>query len=84
MIHKTSPVAKKIQQLLSLESKKSGHGMMPVYEENGVYNFYLKLGQGGSVAGVEEKKVESMTRDELLVIVQTIQRASGGGQQAKP
>ena len=28
--------------------------MMPIYEEKGAYNFYLKLGQSGSIAPLEE------------------------------
>ena len=78
MVHKGTDVAKKIESLLSVESKKEQHSMLPIYEENGVYNFYMKLGESGSVSAVEEKHVEAMTREELLKMVKTIQLASGG------
>jgi hypothetical protein len=78
MVHKGTEVAKKIDNLLSVEAKKPSHTMMPIYEENGVYNFYMKLGDGGSVSAVEEKHVDSMNRDELLMMVKKIQLASGG------
>ena len=28
--------------------------MMPIYEEKGIYNFYFKLGQSGSIAPLQE------------------------------
>ena len=31
--------------------------MMPIYQEKGVYNFYVKMGSGGSIAPLEESAV---------------------------
>ena len=47
-------VGKQIEKLLKKESSQPGHGMLPIYQEKGVYNFYLKLGSNGSIAPLEE------------------------------
>ena len=54
MFSKDSTAGKQVSGILDRESRKPQHGMMPIYEEKGVYNFYLKLGQSGSIAPLEE------------------------------
>ena len=53
--------------------------IMRLYEENGVYNFYLKVGgKDGSLEYVPEEKqdskslnLEEMSREELVKLVQS-------------
>ena len=54
MFSKEGITGKQVSKILDRESKRPQHGMMPIYEEKGVYNFYLKLGQSGSIAPLEE------------------------------
>jgi uncharacterized membrane protein len=53
MFDQHSPAGKRVSQVLKAEAKKENHGMLPIYEEKGVYNFYLKLGKHGSIAPLE-------------------------------
>ena len=50
------------------ETQRQAHQMLPVYREHGVYNFYLKKGQHGSVAPLEAG-YSSKTKKELVKIV---------------
>ena len=50
------------------ETQRQAHQMLPVYREHGVYNFYLKKGQHGSVAPLEESYA-SKTKKELVKII---------------
>ena len=54
MFDESSKIGKKVAGLLAKEAKTPNHGVMPLYNENGVYNFYLKLGSSGSIAPLEE------------------------------
>lgn len=54
MFSKDSEAGKKVSKILEKEAKREKHGMLPIYEEKGVYNFYLKMGKGGSIAPLEE------------------------------
>ena len=56
MFSKDSIAGKQVSKILDRESKREQHGMMPIYEEKGVYNFYLKLGQSGSIAPLWKKR----------------------------
>ena len=51
MYSKDSPVAKKISALLETEAQKPDAKMLPLFEEGGVYNFYLYM---GAKSGMEE------------------------------
>ena len=44
-----SAVAKKIEALLDAEATKGEVRMLPLYEEGGVYNFYLYMGESSKV-----------------------------------
>ena len=44
-----SPVADKVRKLLEQESLKEEVRMLPIWEESGVYNFYLYMGQRSKV-----------------------------------
>ena len=54
MFSKHSKAGKEVSKILDRESKREQHGMMPISEEKGVYDSYLKLGQSGSIAPLEE------------------------------
>ena len=53
LVHKKSKEAKAITQMLEQAAWKEEAPMHQLYEENGVYNFYMRLGAGGSIAAVE-------------------------------
>ena len=57
-------VGKQIEKLLAKESQQPGHGMLPIYQEKGVYNFYLKLGNGGSIAPLDEAHSTASSSDD--------------------
>ena len=44
-----SRLAQKVKKLIEKEARRNNHQMLPIYEENGIFNFYL-----------EEHKVEPM------------------------
>ena len=48
LIPDNSAISHKIKKLLDKEAAKQNHSMIPLYEELGVYNFYLKVGGRGS------------------------------------
>ena len=50
------------------ETQRQAHQMLPVYREHGVYNFYLKKGQHGSVAPLEVS-FSSKTKKKLVKII---------------
>ena len=69
LIQRSSRLGKRIARMIAHESTKPHHTMTPLYEENGVYNFYLRSGtpnskievlDGGAVRslGHEEEKRE--------------------------
>ncbi|CAK0801268.1 unnamed protein product [Prorocentrum cordatum] len=55
IFHEKSPIGKR-------------HQMLPVYREQGVYNFYLKKGQHGSVAPLEEG-LSAKSKSELVELL---------------
>ena len=80
MVQKDSEVSKKVESLLQKEAAKAEHEMLPIYEENGVYNFYLRMGRHGSIAPLEESKakVEDMSKEDLVKLVKQLQATSSG------
>ena len=50
--------------------------MLPIYEERGVYNFYLQVKGPEGIKPAEstsEKSLESLSKEELLKVVQQLQ-----------
>ena len=77
MVPRGSPVAKKMQAVLEAEAAKASHTMLPIYEENGVYNFYLKMGARGSVTALDQpaqRAPESLEHGALVGLVKDLQR----------
>ena len=72
MVYSGSTVSKKIDQLLRQEASKSDHTMLPIHQERGVYNFYLKVGQKGSLSALEDKPLEQHRKDELIELVKSL------------
>jgi len=77
LIPKDSEVAKRIRKLLYEESLKRDHKMLAMYEERGVYNFYLRMGK--SVKSVDE--VSRLTREELEARLRKAETRVGGSRQ---
>ena len=48
MIPDDSAFSHKIKKMIKKESLKQNHGMIRLYEERGVYNFYMRTGAEGS------------------------------------
>ena len=84
MVHKSSKVSQKIGQLLEQEAKKPGHTMLPIHEERGVYNFYLKVGDKGSLSALEDKPLEQCAKEELIELVRTLRRNQEAAQPGNP
>ena len=53
MIPDDSAVSRKIDKLIAREACKQEHGMVPLYEENGVYNFYVEMKRPGTGVEIE-------------------------------
>ncbi len=69
-MNKNPVVAKKIEDMLEREASKKGHGMLPLWQERGVYNFYLKVGKNGNISTVDNYiDYSKATRAELLKMV---------------
>ena len=69
MFGKDSSVGKRVAQMVAKESQKPNHGMMPLYNENGVYNFYLKMGSGGSIAPLEDGQAKDTSSELAKAVV---------------
>ena len=80
-----SPASRKITGILEKEARKM-HQMLPLYEENGVYNFYLKLGKQGAISALQttpKTKLEEMTKEDLIALVKEI-TANPNSRQVNP
>ena len=62
LIPDNSALSHKIKKLIDAEAAKSNHELIPLYLENGVYNFYIKVG-----SGVPGSKVETLTGGDSRV-----------------
>ena len=52
--------------------------MLPVYEEKGVYNFYMKVGKQEDIAPLEApKKLEEFSKDELVKLIKEMKSKQG-------
>ena len=82
LVPEGSEVAKKIHALVEKESYRRGNGMIPLYEEAGVYNFYVKAGTDkGKVEIIGETDLQSMTREDLEKEVAAMRARSGFSRQ---
>ena len=77
-----SRASEKIHKILQEESEKMDHKMIPLYEERGVYNFYLKMtpGIGGMEASGSQgpRDLQSLTKEELINEVSKLRSESAG------
>lgn len=77
LIPRDSPVCKKVEDLLNKEATKNNNQMLPIYEERGVYNVYLKVDAKGSVAPLEGAAPEAMSKEELVTALRRLQGKHG-------
>jgi hypothetical protein len=54
MLPKNCETNRRIEKLLETEAAKPKSKTLLLYEEKGVYNFYLKVGKDGSIVSLEE------------------------------
>ena len=54
--------------------------MMPVCREQGVYKFYFKKGQHGTVAPLDEDDINGKSKEELVKLIQNM-RSQGNQRQ---
>ena len=79
-IRRDSAVAKKIAALLEEEaSKPDACGLLRLYEEFGVYNFYLRMGSDGGVKPVEAAGVQKQPRARSAPPDSRCRSAASGG-----
>ena len=75
---RTHPVHSKIEKLLADAACKRDSTLLPLYLENGVYNFYLKVKSSEAVSGLDSKtlttkELETMSAKQLRDEVQRLQ-----------
>ena len=63
MYRHDSPVGRKIEALLIEESQRAGRSMTPLWEEYGVYNFYLHMGPGSCMEPLEANPLEEKPKE---------------------
>ena len=80
MFHEASPIGKRIEHLTEQEAAKQEHKMMPVCREQGVYKFYFKKGQHGTVAPLDEDDINGKSKEELVKLIQNM-RSQGNQRQ---
>ena len=77
-----SRASEKIHKILQEESEKPDHKMIPLYEERGVYNFYLKMtpGKGKMEAAGSQgpRDLQSLSKEELISEVSKLRGGSAG------
>ena len=82
LVPENSRASEKIHKILQEESEKEGNKMIPLYEERGVYNFYLKMtpGKGKMEASGSQgpKDLQSLTKEELINEVSKLRSESAG------
>ena len=75
MLPKNCEANAKIEKILAAEASKPKTSMLPLYEERGVYNFYLKVGKNGSIAPLDEDaKAAKPSADEWRTLVGQIKK----------
>ena len=66
MVPRDFKLAKKIGRLIEQEARRKDHKIVPLCEERGVYNFYVKAGTSkGKAETVEGHGLKSLSREEL-------------------
>ena len=77
-----SRASERIHKILQEESEKMDHKMIPLYEERGVYNFYLKMQPGkGKIESTESsgpKDLQSLSKEELINEVSKLRSIAAG------
>jgi hypothetical protein len=79
LMHKSTPLAKKIQSMVEREAA-TNRGMLPVYREGGVYNFYMKLKDKDSIAPLDQPE---LGKQEMVKIVEQLATSKLGSELAK-
>ena len=87
MIPDKSPTSDKIKKIIDQATRRKDSGLIPLYEERGVYNFYLKVGGGkGKIEAVTETAsgkrlrdcdVDNLSIDELKELVRELKGQPG-------
>ena len=72
MVPRTSNINKKIEKILKDGAMTKENGMLPVYAERGVYNFYLKKGAEGSISAIDDRKLEDYSKEELIKVIEEL------------
>ena len=77
-----SRASEKIHKILQEESEKKDNKMIPLYEERGVYNFYLKMtpgrGKMEAIGSQGPRDLQSLTKEELINEVSKLRSESAG------
>ncbi|CAK0814137.1 unnamed protein product, partial [Prorocentrum cordatum] len=68
VFHERRPIENNIEKLMETEAAKQDQ-KMPVHREQGVYNFYIKKGQHGTVAPLEEDDITGKSTGELMKLI---------------
>ena len=91
MIPDDSALSHKIKKMIDKEAAKQNHSLIPLHEENGVYNFYVRAKvEGGKVevvsdaANQQQDGVKALSKDALEKRVIKLRRATGKGSSAFP
>ena len=71
-----SKAGREIKKIIDKEARKKDHKMLPVYEEKGVYNFYLQMSKSDIGLLDEPARPEDCTKDELVKLVKELRSAS--------
>ena len=81
LIPENSATSWKIQKILAKDAAKKAHKMIPLYEERGVYNFYVKAntrrGKIEVLEGQQEADVKSLSKEALEKEVLRLRGPSG-------
>ena len=80
VFHEASPIGKKIEKLMETEAAKQYRKMMPVCREQGVDKFYLKKGQHGTVAPLDQDDITGKSKEELVKLIREM-RSQGNQRQ---
>ena len=77
MLPRSCEANRKIEKILEAEASKPQSKMLPLYEERGVYNFYLKVGKKGSIAPLEEAAPAKPPSVEVKALLDQIKKLDG-------
>ena len=81
IVPEKSKASEQIHKILELEAAKPDSKMIPLYEERGVYNFYLKMTPGrGKMEADKPRSFQSLSKEELITEVTKLRGMSAGFQ----